>query len=122
MAQLWQEEDAAARKRAWQRAKTTIERARLTEVLDRARDDVGFWMQATPSDFQGIGGLLGQEGDHVSVRRAAAPAVLDAVAALLAERDLPESDYDLLTRPWRIATIHKKGATEDAADLDEAQA
>jgi len=116
MAQLWDEEDAEARKRAWQRAKSAIERARLTEILDRARDDVGFWMQATRSDFQGIGGLLGQEGDHVSVRRAAAPAVLDAVAALLAERDLQESDFDLLTRPWRIATQYDNDVSVDAPD------
>jgi hypothetical protein len=73
-------------------------------------------MQATRSDFQGIGGLLGQEGDHVSVRRAAAPAVLDAVAALLAERDLNASDFDLLTRPWRIATEYEKGTENDSAD------
>ena len=121
MAQLWEEEDAAGRKRAWQRAKASIERAKLGEVLDRAREDVGFWMQATPSDFQGIGGLLGQEGDHVSVRRAAAPAVLDAVAALLAERDLQASDFDLLTRPWRIATEYEKGPDGErvAAEADD---
>jgi hypothetical protein len=116
MAQLWQEEDATERRRAWARAKASIERANLGEVLDRAREDVGFWMQATRSDFQGISGLLGQEGDHVSVRRAAAPAVLDAVAALLAERDLQASDFDLLTRPWRIATEYEKGTENDSAD------
>jgi hypothetical protein len=121
MAQLWEEEDSASRQRAWQRAKTSIERAKLGEVLDRAREDVGFWMQATRSDFQGISGLLGQEGDHVSVRRAAAPAVLDAVAALLAERDLQASDFDLLTRPWRIATEYEKGAEGegDSAEGDD---
>jgi hypothetical protein len=118
MAQLWEEEDATGRKRAWQRAKASIERARLTEVLDRAREDVGFWMQASRSDFQGIGGLLGQEGDHVSVRRAAAPAVLDAVAALLAERDLQAADFDLLTRPWRIATEHESIGDSHAAGGD----
>jgi len=121
MAQLWQEEDATERRRAWERAKSSIERAKLGEVLDRAREDVGFWMQATRSDFQGISGLLGQESNHVSVRRAAAPAVLDAVAALLAERDLLASDFDLLTRPWRIATEYEKGAENDAADGDGAE-
>ncbi len=103
MAQLWADEDQAARQRAWQRAKATIERKGLTKALDNARKEVTGWMQATSSDYQGISGLLGREGDHMIVKRAAAPAVLDAVAALLAERDLFGEDYDVLSRPWRIA-------------------
>jgi len=118
MAQLWEEEDATGRQRAWQRAKAAIERAGLGEVLDRAREDVGFWMQATPADYQGISGLMGREGGHVSVRRAAAPAVLDAVAALLAEGDLQSADFDLLTRPWRIATEYETGMERNAAGTE----
>lgn len=109
MAELWGEEDGAARRRAWQHAKASIERARLTAVLDRARTEVGDWMKAAPADFQGISGLMGREGEHVSARRAAAPALLDAVAGLLAERELDPADFELLTRPWR-------SATENAAD------
>jgi hypothetical protein len=114
LAQLWEEEDAGARSRAWQHAKAAIERSGVTDILDRAREDVGYWMQATPADYQGISGLLGREGDHVSIRRAAAPAVLDAVAGLLAERELHAGDFDLLTRPWRVAT--DRSAEESTAD------
>jgi hypothetical protein len=103
MADLWAEEDAAARGRAWQQAKAAIERAGKSDLLDRARSDVGNWMKAAPADFHGISGLLGREGGHVGARRAAAPALLDAVAGFIAERDLHSADFDVLTRPWRIA-------------------
>lgn len=103
MAQLWSEEDQAARQRAWQRAKITIERAGLSDLLDSAREEVGDWLRATPADYQGISGLLGREGDHVSYRRAAAPAALDAIVAMLARDELFSADYDVLSRPWRVA-------------------
>ncbi|CAN5801150.1 hypothetical protein BH24CHL6_BH24CHL6_16610 [soil metagenome] len=103
LGQLWSEDGAEIRQRAWQRAKPAIERARLEDLLDRVRGEVGQWMQATPADYQGIGGLLGRETADVLIRRAAAPAVLDAVAGVLAEPDLMIEDLDALLRPWRVA-------------------
>ncbi|HUG47016.1 MAG TPA: hypothetical protein VMP67_01245 [Candidatus Limnocylindria bacterium] len=110
LGQLWSEEDEATRRRAWQRAKPAIELARLTDLLDEARRDVGAWMQATPSDFQGISGLLGRQADDVSVRRHAAPAVLDAVAGLLAGADLYPDETNALLRPWRAVTDDEEDA------------
>jgi hypothetical protein len=106
LAQLWSEEDDDARRRAWQRAKAAIERSGLTDVLDGARADVGSWLKASQSDFHGVLGLLGREGGHVSARQSAAPAVLDAVAAALAEHDLFSEDHAVLSRPWRITLDH----------------
>jgi hypothetical protein len=103
LAELWSEENAAARRLAWQRAKSAIERAGSSDLLDRARADVGAWMQATPADFHGISGLLGREGEPAGARRAAAPALLDAAAGFLAERELHATDFDVLTGPWRRA-------------------
>lgn len=101
LAELWFREDDQSRRRAWRRAKEAIERAGLSDVLTRAREGVGEWMLASPQDYQGISGILGRDGDHVAVRRIAAPAVLDAVVALLAEGDLHSADYDVLARPWQ---------------------
>jgi hypothetical protein len=111
LAQLWSDESDEARRRAWQRAKAAIERSGLTAVLDGARQDVGNWLKASQADFHGVLGLLGREGGHVSARQSAAPAVLDAVAATLAEHDLFSEDYDVLSRPWRITLDH-----DDVAD------
>jgi len=116
MAQLWSDEDSTARQRAWGRAKTAIGRAGLADLLESARVEVGQWMQATPADYQGISGLLGRQSDHISVRASAAPAVLDAVAGVLAQPDLLGDDYDVLLRPWSVAN------EEDDAQLDARRA
>jgi len=102
LAELWADEDEAGRRRAWQRAKAAIERSGGAELLDRARLEVGRWMLAGQSDYQGIGGLLGRQSDEASLRRLAAPALLDAVAGLLAEPDMQADDADVLLRPWRL--------------------
>jgi hypothetical protein len=103
LGQLWSEDGAETRQRAWQRAKPAIERAGLDDLLNQVRGEVGQWMQATPADYQGIGGLLGRESGEVLIRRAAAPAVLDAAAGVLAEPDLMIEDVDALLHPWRVA-------------------
>jgi hypothetical protein len=99
MAQLWADENDEARRRAWQRAKPAIRRTGLDDLLSRAREEVAVWMRASQADFAGLAGLLGREGGHVSARQSAAPAVLDAIAATLAQRELHSADYDLLLRP-----------------------
>lgn len=116
MAQLWTEEDETARRRAWQRAKQSIRRARFDDILDDARVEVASWTKASQADFQGIAGLLGRDGGHVSARQSAAPAILDVIAARLAARDLHSDDHDLLERPWRGA--REAADLEAAADLD----
>lgn len=102
LAELWAEEDEGSRRRAWQRAKAAIERSGGTQLLDRARLELGRWMLGGQSDYHGIGGLLGRQSEEASLRRLAAPALLDAVAGLLAEPDIQADDADVLLRPWRL--------------------
>lgn len=100
LAGAWQEEDGAARRRAWTAAKPVIERARLGRLLERARSAVGRWATAGRADYHGVSGMLGQPGDQAHVRMSAAPAVLDAVVAILAGDALDEQQQLALSRPW----------------------
>lgn len=101
LADQWQKEDAAARRRAWAKAKSGVEAAGSEGVLNEARRVVGDWMKAERTDFHGIEGLLGSAGSMAAGRQAAAPAILDAVVATLAADALDESDRDVLVSPWR---------------------
>ena len=101
LSDLWSKEDDAARRRAWVKAKTAIEQSGLTREMDRIRSSVGSWMQANSADFQGIQGLLGSAGEGASGRRGAAPAFVDAAAAILAGDALDEADQMVLLGPWR---------------------
>ena len=101
LADLWSKEDDAARRRAWVKAKAAIEASGLTSELDRVRSSVGAWMQSNSSDFTGITGLIGSAGENASGRRGAAPAFIDAAAAILAGDALNEGDQKVLLGPWR---------------------
>ena len=101
LAEAWQQEDEAPRRRAWAKASQHIERAGLTKALDRARSEVGRWAAAGRSEFAGIDGLLGRPSESASSRYAAAPAALDMAAAILAGDALDEEDAAVLTGPWR---------------------
>jgi hypothetical protein len=104
LAELWEKEDGDARRSAWGKAKPFIEKAGLTRDLDRVRTSVSSWMQANASDFQGIEGLLGGAGGPAGARRAAAPAFIDAAAAILAADGLDPDEQRVLARPWRSLT------------------
>ena len=110
LAELWEKEDGDARRSAWGKAKPAIEMRGLTRDLDRVRTSVSSWMQANASDFQGIEGLLGGAGGPAGVRRAAAPAFIDAAAAILAGDTLEEGERSVLIRPWQRLTEEESEA------------
>lgn len=101
LVEAWDEQDEATRRRAWAKAKQEISRRGLDRTLERARHSVGRWAAAGRSDYHGIGGLLGLPGGEARLRMLAAPAVLDAVAAMLAERILEDDELEVLMRPWQ---------------------
>jgi hypothetical protein len=101
LADQWGLEDAAERKRAWASAKTAIEERGLMKELDRVRGSIGGWMAASKSDFQGVAGLMGSAGSGAGARQSAAPALVDAVAALLAGDGLSDDEAGVLLRPWQ---------------------
>lgn len=101
LADAWRAEDAAIRRRAWAKAKRYIGDSRRGRSLDEARSAVGRWAAAGRSDFHGIGGLLGQPSDATRIRHGAAPAILDAVAAVLTGDALDEDEHETMIRPWQ---------------------
>jgi len=110
LAELWDKEDGDARRAAWATAKPQIEKAGLMGDLDKVRSSVSSWMQASSSDFQGIEGLLGGAGGPAGARRAAAPAFIDAAAAILAGDALEEDERSVLLRPWQRLTEEESEA------------
>jgi hypothetical protein len=110
LADLWAREDATARRHAWVKAKAAIERSGLTRELDRIRNDVGAWMQANRSDFPGIEWLVGSAGAGATGRRGAAPAFVDAAAAILAGNALDDRDQAVLLGPWQQLTDDASGS------------
>ena len=104
LAEMWEKEDQGARGDAWAVAKPAIEKAGLMKELDRVRMSVGEWMRTSSSDFQGIEGLMGSSGGPAGARRAAAPAFIDAAAAILAGDALDADAQQVLARPWRSLT------------------
>jgi hypothetical protein len=104
LAEMWEKEDQGARGDAWAQAKPAIEKAGLMKELDRVRISVGEWMRTSSSDFQGIQGLMGSSGGPADARRAAAPAFIDAAAAILAGDALDADARKVLARPWRSLT------------------
>jgi hypothetical protein len=100
--EAWEVEDPGERRRAWTTASEHVRRSRLDRQLDRARTQVGRWAAAGGASFGGLGGaLLGQPDAPSRLRMAAAPAFLDAVAALLAVDALDADQRAVLTRPWQ---------------------
>ena len=104
LAESWAKVDEDARRDAWVKAKAAIEQAGLMKELDRVRVSAGEWMQANSSDFHGIEGLMGGAGGPAGARRAAAPALIDFAAAILAGDALDEEDRRVLVHPWRKLT------------------
>ncbi|HWH36235.1 MAG TPA: hypothetical protein VNT28_00480 [Candidatus Limnocylindrales bacterium] len=114
LVEAWQREDDAARRRAWSRAKAEIDRRRLGGALDRARSEVGRWAAAGRSDYHGIGGLMGMPTREAQERAQAAPAILDAVVALLAGQALDDEEHAILAAPWQALQAEAEHVDDEA--------
>ena len=89
----------AARRAAWRAVEDAASQDR-GRGLDRLRREVAAWATR-------LGAIVGDEAGSgladlmlADVRKAAAPTVLDAAAALLYQDDLSESDRAVLLDPW----------------------
>lgn len=89
------------REQAWASARSIIERDGLAAEVDRLRSEVINWATrpaSSPMQWAEIlmaDGLLEQD-----VRRAAAPALLDAAVALFLGEALDAADREAMLRPW----------------------
>lgn len=102
---VWDQQDATARQEAWTMVKVALRRHRREEMLDSARDRIAAWVNnySAPiawGDVQAT--FIGSGMDPASIRKAAIPPMLDAVAATIAADGLSAEDQALLLEPVTV--------------------
>lgn len=107
---VWDEQDGSARELAWTMVKATIRGSRTQALLDQARDRMGAWVNNYPAAMV-IGDvpatLSGSGMDPGSIRKAAIPPMLDAIAATIAADGLSPHDQTLLLEAVESLAPHK---------------
>ena len=95
-----QKKEQVARRTAWRAVESAARSQDGGRRLDRVRNEVAAWATR-------LGAILGDEAGTgladlmlADVRKAAAPTVLDAAAALMYADDLSEADRAVLFDPW----------------------
>jgi len=95
-----QKKNQAARRAAWRTVESAARSQDGGRELDRLRHEVAVWATR-------LGAIVGDEAGSgladlmlADVRRAAAPAILDAAAAMMYADDLSEADRAVLLDPW----------------------
>lgn len=104
---VWEEQDAHAREDAWANAKSIIKRQKRERLLEEARARLSAWINnylaAAAVEY---GTLLINPGsgmDASSVRRAAIPPLMDAVAATITSDVLDASLQAALVEPLAVS-------------------
>jgi hypothetical protein len=98
----WEGQDAAAREEAWTMVKVALRTHRRDGMLKDARDRLAAWVNNYPprGTFPDATGQMSLSGmDQASVRKAAIPPMLDAIAATIADSDLSQEDRWALLKP-----------------------
>jgi len=95
-----QTKDQGPRRAAWRTVESAAQLHDGGRELDRLRHEVAAWATR-------LGTIVGDEAGSgladlmlADVRKAAAPTILDAAAALLYSDDLSETDRNVLLDPW----------------------
>ena len=106
---VWDGEDATVRQDAWTIVKATVRLRRREKFLDVARDRIAAWVNNYSAPLaQGevpVGySLSGMDAN--SIRRAAIPPMLDAIAAVVAADGLGQHDETVLLEPLRAVAPH----------------
>lgn len=99
---VWEGEDPTAREEAWTLVKAALRTSRRDKMLDDARNRIASWVNNYPprSTFPDATGQMSLSGlDQASVRKAAFPPMLDAVAATIAADGLNQDDRWVLLKP-----------------------
>ena len=98
----WEEQDGSARGDAWDTVKAAISQHRLQGLLDDARNRLSSWVNNYPAamvmgDVPAT--LSGSGMDPGSIRKAAIPPMLDAIAATIAADWLSPAEQTVLLEP-----------------------
>ena len=100
----WDELDESKRRRTWLRVKQALRQTRRQPLMDETRERVRAWVNDVPA-LMGIYNFHAFPGvnleDPLTAKSEAAPAVLDAAAALIVGDLLDQDDRELLERPVR---------------------
>lgn len=99
---VWDQQDATARQEAWTMVKVALRGHRREKMLDSARDRIAAWVNnySAPiawGDVQAT--LIGSGMDPASIRKAAIPPMLDAIAATITQDELSQDDRWVMTKP-----------------------
>lgn len=102
----WMAADAEARAAAWQQVKSAVAAAGRGGALQRARDEVLRWATTWQGWAWGTYGLEGvpQGLSSADTWAAAAPAAMDAAAALVVADVIDAAAFETLCGPWLAAT------------------
>ncbi|MEP7378445.1 MAG: hypothetical protein ABI725_02685 [Chloroflexota bacterium] len=99
---VWETEDPTAREEAWTMVKAALRTNRRDKLLDDARNRIASWVNNYPprGTFPDATGQMSLSGlDQASVRKAAIPPMLDAVAATIADDSLSQDERWVLLKP-----------------------
>lgn len=106
---VWEEQDQSAREQAWMMVKATLRGSRTQALLDHARDRVAAWVNNYPAPMA-MGDVpampSGSGMDPGSIRKAAIPPMLDAIAATITADGLSPSEQTLLLEPVAALAPH----------------
>jgi hypothetical protein len=99
----WDAEDATARQEAWTMVKVGLTSTKRDRLLDDARNRIAAWVNnysyrmAAPDT---MGFSSGSGMDAASIRKAAIPPMLDAIAATIVADDLDQDARWALLKPY----------------------
>ena len=99
----WEEQDPAARQGAWEWVKATVKERGRESLLNDARDRIASWVDnySTPMAMGDVPmSFAGSGMDPGSIRRAAIPPMLDAIAATVAADGLDQDARWELLKPY----------------------
>jgi hypothetical protein len=107
---VWEELDPTTRQEAWAMVKVALRQKGRDGMLNDARDRIAAWVNNYPprGTFPDATGQMSLSGlDQASVRQAAIPPMLDAVAATIAGDGLSQPDRDTLLEPVAALAPHQ---------------
>jgi hypothetical protein len=105
MRSAWDEQDHQAREDAWTMVKVALRTTKRDALLDDARHRIASWVNnySTPMSMGDVPlNFSGSGMDPNSIRRAAIPPMLDAIAATIAADGLSAEDQALLLEPVTV--------------------
>ena len=100
----WQEVSAENRNLAWRTIKGVVGREPGKKAMELARSRLAEWVNNSATwtgfGFSAVPTGMGSGTNMADVRRAALPAVLDAVGEIIAEEELSDEQREALLEPW----------------------